>query len=1509
MFLTFWKATIDWSNKTISTVRGVSTNLIVATLSDRFYLSTSLFFFYVIFGFVFPLRRKYKDHIIPYILGNNFSIFGQIEQKLNWETFFTVTSKQVAGERQLPSNGDIQPFLPDSSFLNRVDFYPDLILLKLNGRWKNVLDQNYVGFLPRAAQEEDVSFGQEREEKMRKGKSTPLLFSRAESQVGSFRLFARKGINFPSGRRGQRIDSSTSAKPLLRERKGRPSSPSKSYPLFESEQQGAYHTKGWFYNFSMPWDDIPFKLESENMLYEMLQWHGEGEHPFFPLDGKRQIKWEKKWSKLKQKYEKEAVQEVVNEWDELDVVPWEDISPNNGIEVRSMSGHRCPDTERKELKALLLHDRSQRLFSLKPFHPSQGGWQDFIQTIQISCPFTSSLALPHAFTPSDLSVPWVNIKYRQLELAGLKRFEAKFRESVKDILDSEQVELIPMEKIFYRGPSIAQGEAGVTKDVVSFDEERSEDIYQWGSDTMGVENPLASQQQSFFGKKSVLRGEPVTQRVVAVSGRHREAMLRRRQENSDAFHPTKTAQISKERFFRYPSLKSSSTGDVPTAFDPESLEDITYALTYEAPEDSFFSTAPVDEKSIITIIKPDDWSRMVEAQIDGAVDVRTQIAKFGLEFPTIPSAQLIRRSFLWPLTQVDYQSFHRSFLEQKNFFGNVGATSSVPLRDRFEQNNVENEEQEATLSLNVMASLRDGSDVEGEEQEEPAIVYHYAPQSFRAIEEPSLYSSLFDSTYDRKKSHFGRKRSSWLQRLVFPFGGAKGAAFTTSDGEGVRGVSQCRELWEPITTLSWMMVYKVLFVMWIEQVGKDFYQSYGKEILLYFVNLLASLGFDAETLIDDLGLGEAPNYLRIIPTTARRFQDLAGIDTTLPTLGEIVWFLRSSGRGKRMPKGFLLVGPPGTGKTFLVQAIAGEAEVPVVIQSATLLIDPEEKESPLERLKNVFDQARKIAPCILFIDEIDTLGASREGVMRNTMGTDRLIEAVINPLQDIQGRQPQEDEGRGLVFTEGVIDGVASLRERADRPVDQEQDTVIETKVRHSHQTTGLVNKEKLSLLMQLLVEMDGLQSLQGLVVIGATNRPGVLDPALLRPGRFEKVLHLQLPGEGKRIEILQLYSRKIGIAQDVSWRYLAHRTVGFSAADLSAVMNQSSIQAILQRTPHTIETIEAGIETIGRQTTEKGLPAGKGFLDPFLPARLAYYQAGKAVVRTTLLPHPAVSYLTLSPQPGIESLDLTTVFLNSRSDPSYQTLDRLGLEARLIGLYAGKAAELFAFYDGVRISKLQVVTARNRAVWDSDLGAEDIQLATEVANSMVNNWSLHSNEILLKEKNRVLATRNNEEIEESSGREFCKRLSDKTEKEGEKGGERSLEYQSHSVAAWWQSQVTKELELVQPPYSNWYRLYLPDPAESDRNDEWIPPDENYHAPPACQTIATNEKEASLSWNEIYLLDRDYLLHGLLTTCFNEAFAVIEGRRELLDYFADHLIRFHLLRRHTIQLIDFKFTM
>ena len=1174
------------------------------------------------------------------------------------------------------------------------------------------------------------------------------------------------------------------------------------------------------------------------------------------------------------KYQEETLQEGIDKFFEFDLAPWEEMVSEESIEGRSMSGHRCPDMIRNQLNALRCHRWSQRLLSLRPFQPPQGGCHDFIQTIQISLPSTASLAFSDAFSPAS---PKVEIKYRQLELAGLKKFEAFFRESVKEMIDSERLELIPMEKILYRGPAVALDETGTKGDVVSLNQERSDDIYEWGNSHVGVENPLASRQQNFFGKKSYLKDEPVTERTVRFRGRHQDGIHRKKLKNASLPIkkmnttvakigteettrplPTKGTKLKKSRILE-PIKANTSTKKalvkirLPWFDSAYAVRGLQGLVDRGVQESSFFPTISVDDYPMLPVIRSKDWTKMVETEIEKEVNRQIYLAKFGLEVPIIPVARSTGRPFLWPLTQIEYQSFYRSFLEHQSSLLGEGLCS----------------------------------------RKEPSVMYNDAPRSSNMIEEPTLYSSWINPIYQRSKSRFiTPKWSDWWTRLtnVQPVGVQRGRTY--------------REVWEPVTILSWMMVYKFLFVLWIEQLGKDFYQSYGKEILLYFINLLASLGFDAETLIDDLGLGEAPNYLRVIPTTKRRFRDLAGIDTILPTLGEIVWFLRSSGRGKSIPKGFLLVGPPGTGKTYLVQAIAGEAEVPVVIQSASLLIDPEAKESPLERLKNVFDQARKNAPCILFIDEIDTLGASRAGVIKNTMGANQLVESILNPSQSVikeRGGSWEKETGWNEM--------------QPDRLENQPEQAVFERRENESNQTrieTGVLDSQKLSLLMQLLVEMDGLNALKGLVVIGATNRPDVLDPALLRPGRFEKIIHVELPGEGKRIEILQLYTKQMGVAQEVSWEYLAHRTVGFSAADLAAVMNQSLMQAILQTTTHTIETIEAGIEVIGRQTSQKGFPAAFGFTkgdqngfcakrDPFLPVRLAYYQAGKTVVQTILPPDMAASYLPLWPSPRLEAVDLTKSSLEqSFSD----TVDRSAIEARLIGLYAGKAGERFAFFSDLQPTRQRV---GGQAVWDSDLGAEEIQLATEVGIMLLTNWSLDSNAIRLQLRNRVLATQNQEEFDDPSEFEFCRSLSDEYEMSGERGWEGHGGSQTHSFSAWWQSQVTKEVELVQPPYSKWFRLYLPDPANVEQNEEWVPPDQHYHATPACENMVISDKNASVSWNEFHQFYRDYLLHGLLTTCFNEAFAIIEERREALDQSADHLIRFQLLRRNTIEQLDLQF--
>ena len=934
--------------------------------------------------------------------------------------------------------------------------------------------------------------------------------------------------------------------------------------------------------------------------------------------------------------------------------------------------------------------------------------------------------------------------------------------------------------------------------------------------------------------------------------------------------------------------------------------------------------------------------------------------------------------------------------------------------------------------------------------------------------------------------------------------------------EGPSKIKPFQQTWEPITSNSWMMVYKLCFAIWVKEMGRDFYQRYGKEIILYALNLLVALGFNAQGIIEDLGLEDSP--MRVITNGQTRFSDIAGIDSVLPELGEIVWFLRSSGRGGQVPKGILLVGPPGTGKTLVVQAIGGESKVPVIVQSASALTDSSQKQSGSQKLRNLFDKARELAPCVLFMDEIDTLGASRPDVIGNTMGAEELVESIetSNQPEKITGsaKRQLKDVPPSLLphlhflpaprsSRESMLGGGNDDRSADEQPLSNEgKRNAIESsaldpsvvEVMESQNEERRSKQERLALLMQFLMEMDGLRSLHGVVVIGATNRPGVLDPAFTRPGRFERVLCLQLPGKQKRIEILKLYSKNLGIEGWISWDYLANRTTGLSAAHLAATMNQSAIRAIIEDTTHTIETVEHGISVIARHffqasstvvsdalaqdlpaspaeaikallatdcqwlssetwgqtvTTnthvetranslrqnseinlglakprqvinpqrEEGAPKGRdgslteeiglhqsGSDNAIMIARLGYFQAGKAVLQTLLPLHPPVSFLPLHPQRfNRAASNLRKIVALDFQQNLLEPHRRNVLETHLLGFYAGKAGELLAlssfsadhcgaranwsFHDKVGSSATTSKTSGFRASGDnqalvkqmfkssgltgqskhggtlraengeritdiysslnigdrlergaflcqSDLGVEELTFASAVANRMVDSWYFYAKKVALQKSTLVDISQNLNEIEDPVLLELFKHIAEEREYEVKRRTLSSQRFQQWSPPTWWQTQALVETSLVEPGYSEWYRLYIPDPEETERNIDWIPPEDHYHSDASSRLKSLSHKSisgvqsrdgsrktgsdskqsflrkkgagachTSLTWNDLYLVNRDYIYHGLVNACFHKAFSLIESKRELLDCFVDSLLRYGSLRQSEIQQI------
>eukprot|EP00308_Calcidiscus_leptoporus_P011794 CAMPEP_0119356472 /NCGR_PEP_ID=MMETSP1334-20130426/5063_1 /TAXON_ID=127549 /ORGANISM="Calcidiscus leptoporus, Strain RCC1130" /LENGTH=700 /DNA_ID=CAMNT_0007370511 /DNA_START=46 /DNA_END=2146 /DNA_ORIENTATION=- len=383
------------------------------------------------------------------------------------------------------------------------------------------------------------------------------------------------------------------------------------------------------------------------------------------------------------------------------------------------------------------------------------------------------------------------------------------------------------------------------------------------------------------------------------------------------------------------------------------------------------------------------------------------------------------------------------------------------------------------------------------------------------------------------------------------------------------------------------------------------------------------------------GIGKSKAQVQMEPNTGVTFEDVAGCDGSKMELTEIVEFLKNpskfSALGAKIPRGAIMEGPPGTGKTLLARAVAGEAGVPFISASGSEFVEMFVGVGA-SRVRDLFSQAKKNAPCIVFIDEIDAIGGARAG-----------------------------GGGGGM----------------------------------------GGGNDEREQTLNQILTEMDGFDGNSGVIVLAATNRADILDSALLRPGRFDRRVPVDLPDVKGRLEILKVHSRGKPLASELDLSIVAKRTTGFSGASLSNLMNEAAIVAArTNKTEISYEQVDYAIDraTVGLQKT-----TGTSF--PKRQRLVAYHEAGHAVMGLLTPDYDMVTKVTLIPRTN--GAGGFTLFTPSEERLESGMYSKRYLEAQLAVALGGRVAEEIIFGED------EVTTG----------ASNDLQQVRSIARRMVAQW------------------------------------------------------------------------------------------------------------------------------------------------------------------------------------------
>ena len=379
-----------------------------------------------------------------------------------------------------------------------------------------------------------------------------------------------------------------------------------------------------------------------------------------------------------------------------------------------------------------------------------------------------------------------------------------------------------------------------------------------------------------------------------------------------------------------------------------------------------------------------------------------------------------------------------------------------------------------------------------------------------------------------------------------------------------------------------------------------------------------------------VGMGVGKSNARVYQkgNTGVKFSDVAGVDEAKQELQEVVDFLQNSDKyrkiGAKIPKGVLLVGSPGTGKTLLAKAVAGEAGVPFLSMSGSEFVELYVGVGA-SRVRDLFDRAKRQAPCIIFIDELDAIGKSR-------------------------GSNPNGG------------------------------------------------NDEREQTLNQLLTEMDGFDGNEGVILIAATNRPEILDPALRRPGRFDRQVLVDRPDQSGRLEILKVHSRQVILGENVDLAKIATQTVGFAGADLANLVNEAALLAARNnRQAVSMADFDEAIERV-----VAGLEKRSRILTPLERQTVAYHEVGHALVGALMPGGDRVSKISIVPR-GLGALGYT--MQTPEADRFLMIEDEV--RGKIATLLGGRAAEQLVF---------------NKV---STGASDDIQKATELADKAITQYGM----------------------------------------------------------------------------------------------------------------------------------------------------------------------------------------